>query len=281
MKCYIYFIINKINRLRYVGQTTNFSRRKAEHFLKLRENRHPNKKLQNSFNKYGEENFVIEKITYENLTKAELDEMEKYYIKKYDSFKNGFNLTMGGTGGDTKSKLDFEKYCFAYFGNTKYKGMTMKTGNALGVDSSCISAIVNKKSYDAFREIAENLSNEEKDRYIKEFEKYFQITEDKIPKGRTKPPKDEDILKILCVASTYGRGIEKTILEHFHLTKGFIFHFMNGKRYDLIEQYKNLTKEERQNIGKKFFEEWNLQQYSKCKIKEIYTDLIVKYSSAT
>ena len=43
MKCYIYFIINKNNNMRYVGQTTNFSRRKSEHLLKLKENLHNNK----------------------------------------------------------------------------------------------------------------------------------------------------------------------------------------------------------------------------------------------
>ena len=31
MKCYIYFIINQTTKHRYVGQTTNFSRRKNEH----------------------------------------------------------------------------------------------------------------------------------------------------------------------------------------------------------------------------------------------------------
>lgn len=63
MKCYIYFIINNITNQRYVGQTTNFTRRKAEHLLKLRENRHPNIKLQNAYNKYGLDNFTIQKNT--------------------------------------------------------------------------------------------------------------------------------------------------------------------------------------------------------------------------
>lgn len=45
MKAYIYFIINKVNEKRYVGQTTDFSRRKYSHFRCLRENRHANLQL--------------------------------------------------------------------------------------------------------------------------------------------------------------------------------------------------------------------------------------------
>ena len=82
MKCYIYFIINNITSQRYIGQTTNFARRKAEHLLKLKENRHPNIKLQNAYNKYGLDNFTIQKIQFDNITKEELNEQEIYYIKK-------------------------------------------------------------------------------------------------------------------------------------------------------------------------------------------------------
>ena len=86
MKGYIYFIINQVTLERYVGKTTNFTRRKNEHFERLRNNNHINKKLQSSFNKYGEENFVIQKISYDDITKEELNEQEIYYINKYDSF---------------------------------------------------------------------------------------------------------------------------------------------------------------------------------------------------
>lgn len=69
MKAYIYFIINDINGKRYVGQTTDFSRRKYTHFKHLRENRHANIKLQNAWNKYGEKNFHIEKLFLKILIK--------------------------------------------------------------------------------------------------------------------------------------------------------------------------------------------------------------------
>ena len=109
MKCYIYIIQNNITNEKYVGQTTNFSRRIQEHYSKLRENQHPNPKLQSSWNKYGEENFSYTKEKFD-ITKEELDQKEIETIKKENSFENGFNLTEGGTGGNTRGKLTFERF---------------------------------------------------------------------------------------------------------------------------------------------------------------------------
>ena len=52
--------------------------------------------------KYGKENFKKEILEVcKNFT--ELDEQEKFWIKKLDSINSGYNLTEGGTGGDTFS----------------------------------------------------------------------------------------------------------------------------------------------------------------------------------
>ena len=275
MKCYIYFIINQITNERYVGQTTNFNRRKTEHFSKLKQGIHPNPKLQNSFDKYGEENFIINKIQFDDITKQ--DEQEIYYIKKYNSFNNGFNLTEGGTGGDTRSKLSFEDFCFAYFGNKKYDGMTNKTAKYLNCDSSTISAIRREEAYDNFREKALNLSEEEKEKYLDNFIKIFDLKNTK-PWTKQATLDDTTTLHVMCVVSSYGRGIESTILKHFNLSKGFIFHLMTGNgRKEVKEQYRLLSEEEIQKIGKFYFNEWNLQSYSKIKIKEVYLNLFEKY----
>lgn len=280
MKCYIYFIINQVNQKRYVGQTTNFSRRRSEHLLKLKENRHPNIKLQNAWNKYGENNFIIEKITYENLTKEELDEMEKYYIQYYNSIENGYNMTSGGAGGNTRSKLNFEQFCFAYFGNKKYEGMTSRTGNYLGVDSSCISSIKREKSYDSFRQKALQLPKKEQEKYIQDFEEKMNIKTKK-PWVKQQTLDDEITFYIMCVVSTYGRGIESAILKHFSLSKGFVFHLMTGKgRLEVKQQYKKTSKEKRIDIGRHYFKKWELQKYSKNKIKEQYDDLFLRYDIA-
>lgn len=279
MKAYIYFIINQITKERYVGKTTNFSRRKSEHLLHLREQRHINKKLQSAFNKYGEENFTFVKIAFDDITKEELNEQEQYYINYYDSFNKGYNLTLGGDGGDTRSKLTFEQFCFAYFGNKKYDGMTNQTAKFLKVDSAVISAIRREISYDSFREQANALSEEEQDKYLTSFEMKFDL-KNKKPWVKQETLNDELTVQIMCVCSTYGRGIEQTILKHFGLSKGFIYHLMTGKgRQEAKLCYHNYSKEERIEIGRQYFLEWNLQSYSKIKLKEQYTDLEIKYSS--
>jgi len=45
MKCYIYKIINQVTGEKYVGQTTNFSRRIESHFYQLEKHTHKNIKL--------------------------------------------------------------------------------------------------------------------------------------------------------------------------------------------------------------------------------------------
>ena len=54
---YIYQIINNENQCRYIGKTTDIQRRRREHFEKLKQNKHINKKLQNAWNTYGEDAF--------------------------------------------------------------------------------------------------------------------------------------------------------------------------------------------------------------------------------
>ena len=56
---------------------------------------------------------------------------------------------------------------------------------------------------------------------------------------------------------------------------------MTGKgRIGIKEEYKNTSEEKRKEIGKEKFQEWNLQSYSKNKIKEQYRDLFIHYGIA-
>ena len=280
MKGYIYFIVNKVTKEYYVGQTTNYSRRKGEHLLKLKEGKHPNPKLQNSFNKYSEENFDFSYIKYDNIEKQELDELEKSYIREKNSYEKGFNLTLGGTGGNTRTnlKLDFDSYCFAYFGNREYQGMTNQTAKFLDCDSSTISTIVREKSYDEYRRIANELPSEKKEKYLQEFIKVFDL-ENITPWIKTERLDDGTVLKIMCIMSCYGRGIEACILRSFDRKKGFIYHLMTDKSSysSAKESYNQLSEDEIKSIGKEYFEKWNLNSYSKIKIKEQFQNLTVRY----
>lgn len=93
----IYMIKNKINGKIYIGQSLDIERRKKQHFYSLSSNNHPNFHLQNSYNKYGPDNFVFKTIK-RNIPKSQLNSLEQRYIKVFKSSnpKFGYNLTNGG-----------------------------------------------------------------------------------------------------------------------------------------------------------------------------------------
>lgn len=96
----IYKIENKINGNIYIGQSKNIDKRIKHHFQCAFNNSEKNKEydkaLYRAIRKYGKENFEWSII--ELCSKEELYEKEIYWIKKYDSFKNGYNETEGGEG---------------------------------------------------------------------------------------------------------------------------------------------------------------------------------------
>lgn len=89
----IYKIENKINKKIYIGQTVKtFKQRYRNDLAKYTHN----EELRKDILLYGIENFEITKELDIAKTKEELDEKERYYISLYDSFRNGYNETIGG-----------------------------------------------------------------------------------------------------------------------------------------------------------------------------------------
>lgn len=94
--CGIYCIENVINNKKYIGQSKNIRRRFWVHIHTLRKNEHCNKHLQMAWNLYGCEAFNFYII--EECLQKDLDDREKYYIMKYNTLRNGYNLNAGGQG---------------------------------------------------------------------------------------------------------------------------------------------------------------------------------------
>lgn len=97
----IYKIENIINHKIYIGKTIrSFKERKAEH---CRSYKTKDSLLYRAMRKYGLENFQFEVIE-DNISDKEISNKEKEYIKKYNSYYEGYNMTFGGEG---ESKIDF------------------------------------------------------------------------------------------------------------------------------------------------------------------------------
>ena len=95
-ECGIYKITNLVTKQVYIGSTVSkVSRRINAHKNQLRKNKHVNKHFQNSWNKYGEENFEFEILEYGLDTKV-LHERENFYINLYQTRdrEKGFNKQM-------------------------------------------------------------------------------------------------------------------------------------------------------------------------------------------
>jgi group I intron endonuclease len=91
----IYSIVHIESGKLYIGSALLFYKRWSEHKINLLRNRHPNKRLQNSWNKYGEDAFKFEVIEIiDNPTKEILEQREQYWIDYHNSAnrKIGFNI---------------------------------------------------------------------------------------------------------------------------------------------------------------------------------------------
>lgn len=101
----VYLFRNKVNGKCYVGQAIKLRKRLLDHWNHYLSNRYEHIPLYRAFKKWGIDNFdlVILETIHNALapdTKDKLDELEKKYIEKYNSYGDtGYNATKGGDAG--------------------------------------------------------------------------------------------------------------------------------------------------------------------------------------
>ena len=100
----VYKIENQINHKVYIGQSIDIHKRWYEHKSAAFNPHEPRYEAQLSYaiRKYGLENFqfdILATLPPELYSREALNELEKYYIALYDSFRYGYNATPGGECG--------------------------------------------------------------------------------------------------------------------------------------------------------------------------------------
>ena len=132
MKGSIYIIRNTINDKVYVGQTTQtIGIRFTNH--KMASRTEEDTKFYRAIRKHGEDKFypeLLEEVEIENL-----NDRERYWIKYYDSYYNGYNSTLGG---DQPYRINYDKVVELW---NSGMGIT-EIARTMGHDDGAISRIL-------------------------------------------------------------------------------------------------------------------------------------------
>lgn len=104
---FIYKITNKVNGKIYIGQTIMpIKNRMYKHYSQARTGKAITG-IDAAIRKYGEDNFEVEQLV--ECPNEDLNQQEQFYISKYKSFENGYNLTIGGQCGTTSLNINIEE----------------------------------------------------------------------------------------------------------------------------------------------------------------------------
>ena len=135
--CGIYVILNVVTNKVYIGSSVALRDRKNRHFNDLRNSRHCNDVLQNSWDKHGEDNFVF--MTIEICEKDVVRDREQFYLDYYKPYikGNGYNLSSTLSGMDKSISSQMVELC--------KKGHKLTIINNKRNCEICLLASINKR----------------------------------------------------------------------------------------------------------------------------------------
>ena len=133
---YIYQITNDINGKIYIGKTEfSLEKRFKEHCQDAFREKCEKRPLYAAMRKYGIEHFHIELIEETDIP----EEREKYWIEEKQSFKFGYNATLGGDG---KKLIDYDLVIATYL---QLQNIT-ETANKLNICVDSVNHILTKNN---------------------------------------------------------------------------------------------------------------------------------------
>ena len=165
MRGFIYKITNTINGKSYIGQTIqNVKERFYQHCATKCSKAVSNMAIHRAIKKYGKSNFTVEVI--EEIDSANLNDRERYWIKYYNSYNNGYNSTKGGQDGCKPFKdLDVESIIKEY--NT---GKSLRTlGTIFKVDKQTIKDLLIRHNVELRTTRTYKLSQKDRDKVLEDF----------------------------------------------------------------------------------------------------------------
>ena len=165
MRGFIYKITNTINGKFYIGQTIqNVKERFYQHCATKCSKAVSNMAIHRAIKKYGKSNFTVEVI--EEIDSANLNDRERYWIKYYNSYNNGYNSTKGGQDGCKPFKdLDVESIIKEY--NT---GKSLRTlGTIFKVDKQTIKDLLIRHNIKLRTTRTYKLSQKDRDKVLEDF----------------------------------------------------------------------------------------------------------------
>lgn len=138
MRGSIYKITNKLNGHSYIGQTIqNVKERFYQHCATKCDKAVLNMAVHKAIQKYGKENFTLEIL--EEIDSTLLNDKEKYWIEYFDTYKNGYNETLGGQGGAKPFKSLNEQEIINQYNQGK---SLRQIGRLFNVDKQTIKGVL-------------------------------------------------------------------------------------------------------------------------------------------
>ena len=226
MNGFIYKITNRVNNKVYIGQTHHTVEYRWKQHIRNYNIEKRQQPLYKAFAKHGLDNFSIEAI--EEVPIEKLDEREIYWISKYNSFKEGYNATIGGSGGRIYYWTDnkYEEIRTLYLSGFTSK----KIADLYNVNATTILDILHQLNIKTNKNPL-SMNAQEREEFIKDYQTGVSLKE----LGR-RYNTDKETVKRFLIKNGVCLRVKSQILKDENLMNSLIEDFLNGVPSKQLEE---------------------------------------------